>query len=485
MKEKIRGIFFKVSQIKQRYIAVFNPFTFMAKSLFFFMLSILIIDDFDLTGYSPSYLLKTIIVYCLVSLGIFLFLQTRSQLVQKLERYASISYLQVIGTTLFFFPLMILSGRREMFAWFTPFIALILMIAWTNRKMFYTSLTQKSWNLHYSNLWQKLVPQWTSASVKKQANSDILMSCDHVLISGAGTILGQKILSLIANDNLKNIVLIESNFHNLEIMKVWTQKFLPKVQVVSILNNKDLTAQNLKSLFKTYNIKYVFDLDRCFQPSALEADPHHFILRNLNFPKLLLDQSIASKVKMVASLSAIPLTKNEILETAQTIIECYGQRLDSHKTRVIPFRIRALAEDHESQVPVMNYLWGYTSDLTFAPAQTTAVTILTIMRQLLENPAHHGAVWEITHAYEMKKIKSQNTITIKDDLNEIHSKLQATLLNAKRKTIASDFMFPTSQDGAAIVANCPILETDFDQCFKDIEESILETARPTKKAASC
>jgi hypothetical protein len=473
MKNKLSGILSKARHFIAHNHTIFAPVVFMIQALGFFLLSALILNDFDLTGYTRSYLSKTIIIYCLISLGTFLFLQARNPMVQVLEEYAPLAFWQLMGTTLLFFPLMILGGQKEMFFWATPLMSMLLMGLWTSRYAWRQLLFKTPRVKNYYQLWRQLMPQWTDRLTNKQANSESPNQYDHVLISGAGTVLGQKLLSLLANDNLKKLVLIDFNEQNLAMIRAWVKKFLPKAQAVFILS-EDLTAQSLKSLFKSYNVKYVFDLDRSFTHSHIEGAHKALLHRNLSFPRMLLDQAVASKAKMVASLSAVPLDADEALATAQSIVECYAQRLDTDKTRVIPFRVRSLAEGQESQSSLMAHFWGQDkSNVYLAPVNLVASTLLTVMKQLMENPAHHGAVWEITHVCEIKKLKLQREITLTDSLEDISRKIQATIRSIKPSTLTSDFLFPTSQGGAAIVANCPILETDFDKCFKDLEMIML------------
>ena len=485
MKKKLSEILSNTRRFMEHNHTIFAPLNFMMRALGFFLLSALILNDFDLTGYTRSYLSKTILIYCLVSVGAFLFLQTRHHIVQVLEEYAPVFYWQLMGATLLFFPLMLLGGQKEMFPWATPLMSALLMGFWTSRHEWRQLLFKKPRVRNYYQLWRQLRPQWTDRLPKKQANSDTVIAYDNVLISGAGSVLGHKILSLLATEHLKKLVLIDFKEQNLAMIRAWVKKFLPKVQVAFILS-EDLTVSSLKSLFKAYHVKYVFDLERAFTHSHIEGAYKALVHRNLSFPRLLLDQAVASKVKMVVSLSAIPLDADETLTTAQSIVECYGQRLDSDKTRIIPFRIRALAECPEAQNSLMAHFWGQDkSNIYLAPVKLAASTLLTVVKQLVENPAHHGGVWEITHVCEIKKLKLQREITLMDSLEDIAHKIQATIRSIKPSTLASNFLFPTSQEGAAIVANCPILETDFDKCFKDLETVMLskEGAQLKKVAA--
>ncbi|MBW8309564.1 MAG: polysaccharide biosynthesis protein [Candidatus Paracaedibacteraceae bacterium] len=473
MKNKLSEILSKTRRFIEHNHTIVAPLSFMMRALGFFLLSALILNDFDLTGYTRSYLSKTILIYCLVSLGAFLFLQTRYNMVQVLEEYVPVFYWQLIGATLLFFPLMILGGQKEMFPWVTPLISAFLMGLWSSRHEWRQLLLKKPRVKNYYQLWRQLKPRWADRRPQQQANSDSVIAYDNVLISGAGTVLGHKILSLLATEHLKKLVLIDFNEQNLAMIRAWVKKFFPQVQAVFILS-EDLTASSLKSLFKAYSIKYVFDLDRSFTHCHIEGAHKALLHRNLSFPRLLLDQAVTSKAKMVASLSAIPLDADEALTTAQSIVECYAQRLDSEKTRVVPFRVRALAEGQEAQSSLMAHFWGQDkSNVYLAPVKLVAPTLLTVIKQLIENPAHHGAVWEVTHVCEIKKLKLQREITLMDSLEDSAHKIQATIRSIKPSTLASEFLFPTSQEGAAIVANCPILETDFDKCFKDLETVML------------
>lgn len=478
MKHKLAAIISKSHDLLKQYQDVWTPLGFMGKALAFFILSALLLSDFDLTHYSSAYLSRTIIIYCLVSLGVFLFFHNYDRLTQILEDYLSIGYWQIIATTLFFFPLMLLGGRKEMFFWFTPVLSMILMILWIGRWQLLSLMKPESVN--YSQFWHNLKPQWTDRLWPKgRANVEIGFNYDSVLLSGAGTALGQKLLSLMAGSGLQKLVLIDSSVQNLTTMQAWVQKFLPNVQAVFLLS-EGLNAQALKNVFKAYNIKYVFDLDRSFTRPHIDGVHQSLLHRNLKFPKLLLDQAVANKAKIVVSLSAIPLDDNDVMASAQSIVECYAQRLDSDKTRVIPFRIRALAEDSATQGFLMNNLLVNQNirsrPLYVAPVSRVAVAMLTILRQLIENPAHHGVVWEVTHVYELKKLKLAREIILTDGLQDVFYKIQTALQLITPLTLASDLLFPTSQDGAAIVADYPIVETDFEKCFKDLE--ILMAANP-------
>lgn len=455
--------------------SLFAPLGFCIQATAFFLLTALFVTDFDLTGYSSAYLSKTILIYALVHLGAFSFLQAGNHITSTLEKYAPTTYWRLGSATTLFLPLMVLSGQKEMLFWATPLISAGLMILWMNRSYMYRYKFKRSKSINYTQLWQQLKLIWPMKPISP-SNSTAQIIYDHVLISGAGTPLGQTLLKLLAGNQLKNLVLIDSDDQNLAFVRAWTDKFIPNTQVVFILSS-DLTPKSLKSLLKSYQIKYVFDLDRCFINSQIEGARNSILHRNLQFPKLLLDQSIIGKINLVVSISAIPLDDDGALETAQSIVECYAQRLDCLKTRVIPFRLRALDASQEAIIVLAQQLFGQTlSDVRLTPVESAAKSILTILHQLQENPAHHGAVWEITHVREFRKNLQTCKITATDSPIDIKKKIESAQTSVKITTIASDFLFPTSQNGAAIVANCPLIETDFDQCFKDLEA--LLTASP-------
>ncbi|WP_010300239.1 hypothetical protein [Candidatus Odyssella thessalonicensis] len=489
MKDKLSLLISNIRHFYKSRIAFFLPLAFVLKSLCFFVISALITNDFDLTGYSAPYLSKTLLIYCLVSLGVFLFLQAPDNRSMVLRIYARLDYWQIIITTVIFFPLMLLGGKKEMLPWFTPVLAMGLMLLMVSRR---SLLRLMRYNFKSATVAAKAIQSWEHLTSTvpvglKLANKKPWINYDSIMISGASTALGQKILSFMGTPALKKAVLIDSDENQLLLLRLWMQKFFPQVQAVYLLSS-ELTPSSLKNLFKTYGIKYVFDIDRSFYRSPIEGSDKLLCERNLKFPRLLLDQAVANKAKFVISLSAIPGEKDDTLAATQTLLESYAQRLDGDKTRVIPFRIRPLAELPEVKSKLLAHLWQFDkSKLLLAPVNQTALTLLTVLEQLTENPAHFGAVWEVTHVYECQKLKLPRQIRIKETLADLSYKLNSLILTLKCSTLSSDFLFPTSREGAALVADCPIVETDFEQSFKEVETLLLcreQSGSPRKKVAA-
>ncbi len=484
MRDRIQTIAAKWLELKEQFGFILSPLGFAFKYVVTFIAACLVLHDFDLTGFSSPYLSKTFLILGLVSLGVYLFLNTRNQLAQILSQYAQLESWQIWGTLLVFFPLMILGGQREMLHWMTPILSSIILFTWSKRTQLRHLKFQRPTAVNYYQLWNQIRPKWPEVNLKLQANVPLSVTLDNVLISGVGTPVGQKLLSMMVSNPPKKLVLIDSSESHVAFMQAWMKKFMPTTQVVYALS-ASLSATELKSLFKTYGIKYVFDVDRSYTFSHMDGAQQNFLSRNLTFPRVLIDQAVSSKVKYVVSLSAIPLYADEALETAQSVLECYAQRLDSEKTRVIVLRHRAPAEGADILPNLMSQFWGYDkSNLLLSPTDEVAKTILTVLTQLQQNPSHYGAVWALTHVCEFKKMKLQREIQPSDNLDEIASKIKRSIKGIKLKIQDSDNLFPTSQDGAAIVADCPIIETDFDQCFRDVEE-LLRThpAQGQKKKA--
>ena len=476
MKDKIHSILALGRQITAQFGFILSPLGFAGRTVSVFVMSTLLLHDFDLTGFSSTYLSRTYLILGLVSIGVYLFLYSRNHIVQVLEDYAGIEFWQILGTLVVFFPLMILGGQKEMVHWSTPIISTILLLVWMKRRQVRNIKIQRPTAVNYYQFWKQIRPQWPELSLKTQANIPIVEKYDSVLISGIGTPLGQRILAMLVSAPPKKMVLVGSSENHLTMIQAWVKKFMPSSQAIFVLSSS-LTPADLKSLFKTYGIKYVFDVDRSYTFSHLDGAQQGFLLRNLTFPRMLLDQTVASKAKFIVSISAVPLYEDEALETAQSILECYAQRLDSEKTRVVTFRHRAPTDSIEVMPSLVSQFWGQDkSNLFLSPTSESANTILTTMNQLQENPSHFGAVWALTHVCEFKKVKLQREIQSTDSLEDISAKISHSLKGMKPKIQDSENLFPTSQDGAAIVADCPIIETDFDQCFKDIET--LLTARP-------
>ncbi len=472
MKNKIQSFMVSWHEITSRFDMVLSPIGSALKTVFVFILTCLIWYDFDLTGFSSGYLSKTFLILALVAIGVNLFLQTKNHVVLILEAYADINFWKIIGTLIVFFPLMLLGGQREMVHWMIPVLSTAALLIWVKRNKIRTLRIQRPIAMNYYQMWQQIRPKWPDVAVPSEATIPMLDKLDSILISGAGTPVGQKLLGMMVSHPPKKLVLIDSSEANIAMMQAWVKRFMPKSQVVFALSSNLATA-DLKSLFKTYAIKYVFDLDRCYTFSHLAGAQKNFLLRNLTFPRLLLDQAVASKIKFVITLSAIPLYDDEALETAQSVLECYAQRLDSEKTRVVVLRHRAPADGLEIIPNLMSHFWGYDkSNLLLSPTPDVAKTILTMITQFQENSVHFGAVWALTHVYEFKKVTLQRDIQPSDSFEDIAIKISALIKGLKPKIQDSDNLFPTSQAGAAIVADCPIVETDFNQCFQDVESLV-------------
>lgn len=481
MKDQIQSLLIKWRGIADQFTAILSPLSFSIKTVFVFILSCLVFYDFDLTGFSSNYLSKTFLILGLVAVGVSLFLHTKNHVVLILEAYGDIEFWKIMGTFTVFFPLMLLGGQREMVHWLTPLYSTIAMLIWVKRNKIRSLRIQRPTAVNYYQLWQQMRPKWPEVTPSAQDIIPLPDKIDSVLISGAGTPVGQRLLGVMVSNPPKKLVLIDSSESNIAMMQAWVKRFMPKSQVVFALSSS-LAAEDLKSFFKTYAIKYVFDVDRCYTFSHLQGGQKSFLLRNLTFPRLLIDQGVASKAKFIVSLSAIPLYDDEALETAQSVLECYAQRLDSEKTRVLVLRHRAPADGLEIIPNLMSHFWGYDkSNLLLSPTLDVSKTILTMMSQFQENPSHFGAVWALTHVCEFKKVTLQREIQASDSLEEIASKISASIKKIKPKIQDSENLFPTSQEGAAIVADCPIIETDFDQCFQDIEVLLKERPEQGQK----
>ncbi len=461
-------------------------------------ISSLCVSNGDLTFYSSSYLSLTFFVYGLLAIGIYFAVDVGADVLGESEGakkirgsfYSGKLVLFIIGVNVCFIPLMILSGQRERLPLTVVLLASILqlLIIWGYQLIMTALWTDRMAKL--LNVKNEMLELFQPTSVQTE------QAYQSIVISGALNPLADCILEKIGSQ-LTYLVLLDQDAIGLAALKSWLTKKFPKLVVAtSVVENShalDSVAQaaylqELESFFRTYKPEIVFDLDRIYSYRSSQLSdgqscdygedfPAELAYRNIIIPRNLIDVAQKFDSRMVISLSSCPLSTGgaeardqSFVEAAQTWLECYAQRQDGTQTRVIPLRCHQCSESLGTVNIIMDSLWKKSKkDICLSSSVHNADSIVSLISQLLRNPANHGGVWSLTSIQWVKRAKLQKFINDCKTITEARDGIAHFLSQLPVELLEDSELTKTSLTGAALVKDCPLVDMDFDgmmACFE-------------------
>ncbi len=399
--------------------------------IFCFLLALLLVSNGDLTGYSPSYLWKNLVIFsCLVVV-----LRLNAIYLNKLPlKWKNIEipsfFTGLMLLHLAYTPLMILVSRLEHFPWYFPLVSLTVC------------------GLPHLIPWQRFVSFVGQFILRKDRSPELKGSTLEALRD-------------------KTIV-ISTTDHELACRYAyWVAKTTPKTVVFHDLAPNPLLQFQLHHDFPS--ISWIFSDHELNHPCDLVIDG--YVEQDFADPEpevtlKRIDRILQfCEMKPQGILTLIPMRTRD--DQGNMIVEDYARRLDREHQRVIPIRHYPLMENAAT---VREIIEQKSDVIKVQFTDTLVIHSLNLIAQLLSNRTSIGEAWVLTEVVQLNQLTLHKKISSENSFQDKVSKIRQFFHQKKPQILTPGHLVATNEPCLAVVAQPSLSRKKLDSILKKIAE---------------